>query len=57
MNPEQLTTLQNTANKLRMMWGNNPDSLIIEEAIKALSTKAPAEDESTAPKTIARKKG
>ena len=37
---EQLTAeLQNIANKLRALWGNNPDSETIEEAIKALQGK------------------
>ena len=51
--------LQNTANKLRVMWGNNPDSLIIEEGISALKAQAPAvaEAPTEAPKVIARKKG
>lgn len=29
--------LQNLANKLRQMWGNNPDSNLIEEAAKLLT--------------------
>lgn len=55
---ELIENLQNTANKLRMMWGNNPDSEIIEQGIEALKAKAPAAPEAPQAdlKVISRKK-
>ncbi len=54
-NEPLLERLANTANKLRHMWGNNPDSDNIEEAIKALTPEAVVTpDEAPAPSTTKR---
>jgi hypothetical protein len=45
MNPTLIERLQNSANKLRHLWGQNDDSTAIEEAIAILSV--PAEDTPT----------
>lgn len=48
--------LQNLANKLRALWGNNPDSALIEEAIRLLPEAEAAAEEAAEP-TTRRKKG
>ena len=37
-----LSGLRNVANKLRNMWGNNPDSDLIDQAVIELQTKVAA---------------
>ena len=46
--------LRHLAAKLRQMWGNNPDSILVEEAaafIEGLDTPAEAEAQTTETKT------
>ncbi|MDQ2066726.1 hypothetical protein Q9295_10085 [Xinfangfangia sp. CPCC 101601] len=48
MTPEDIAALRNTANKLRQLWGNNPDSALIDKAADLLdqppATEVPAAD-------------
>lgn len=39
MDKQFLFDLQNAANKLRVMWGNNPDSDVIDKAVELLTEK------------------
>lgn len=43
--------VRNVANKLRQLWGNNPDSTLLDEAADALAQKSQLKAETKAPKT------